>query len=93
MEIEITPGVIWNNNITIQSEEAISWFRSNVYEKMAHSKSWSETYIQPEYDNFQRPRRWVFDFDSFKVIVEREYIFSDSPSWAAKGDNVEFSKK
>ena len=49
MEIEITPGVIWNNNITIQSEEAISWFRSNVYEKMAHSKSWSETYIQPEY--------------------------------------------
>lgn len=93
MIIKLENRIVWDTELNTQSDEANEWFRNNILNKMAYSSDWSDKYVQPEYDKYQRPSHWCFEFDSFIVYVDREYINPDDSSWACKNDIIQFVKK
>lgn len=92
MIIKLENRIVWDTELNTQSDEANEWFRKNILDKMAFSPNWESEYVQPEYDNFQRPLLWHFDFENFSVHIMREYIHPNSSSWASKSDKIEFIK-
>lgn len=87
MRIELKEGVFWDTETTQQSDEAKAWLREEVYTKLAHNRNMTDL-VQPVYDDFDRPVRWIIVTSSVSVTVDRNYIKPDSGSWAWDNDMI-----
>lgn len=85
--IEVKEGVYWDEEAQRQSEEAMQWMKDEVLPKLAANKSDGEN-IQPTYDRFGRPVEWIVVTDRCTVVIRREYVNPQSPSWGMKKDIV-----
>lgn len=85
--IEVKEGVYWDEEAQRQSEEAMQWMKDEVLPKLAANKSNGEN-IQPTYDRFGRPVEWIVVTDRCTVVIRREYVNPQSPSWGMKKDIV-----
>ena len=92
MKIKLTEGVYWNTASNEQSEEARAWIRENVINGLGMSPD-ELGMILPELDQHRRPVRWVAEFDTFTVTVEREYVEPQGISWAMKADHISVTSK
>lgn len=85
--IEVKEGVYWDEEAQRQSEEAMQWLKEEVLPKLAANKSDGE-HIQPTYDRYGRPVEWIVVTDRCTVVIRREYVNPQSPSWGMKKDIV-----
>ena len=92
MKIELTTGAVWDTKSENQSEEARAWMRENVTNRLGMSPD-EQGMLIPELDKYQRPKRWVAEFETFTVTVEREYVEPQGFSWAMKTDHVTVTTK
>lgn len=83
MKIEVKENVFWDTEASIQSNDAIDWYNSEIYNNKMNK-------VIPEKDNLGRPIKWTIDEDTFIVVIERVYR---NRTWAKDKDIVTISQK
>lgn len=93
MLIELSKDVFWDTESEIQTEECNEWIREHVYQYLGmNPNDKGSDVLQPEYDEYKRPYKWVTGADDWELTVIRIYI-EDSASWAMKKDKINVIKK
>ncbi len=88
MNIELTAGVNWNTDLqpNEQTQEALAWMTENVKSKRAFDAT-SEN-VQPEWDEYGRPKQWVMTVGNIEVTVIWNYQKPESTEWAKFEDAI-----
>lgn len=93
-KVEVKPGIIWDNESVIQSEEATKWIQEEVHPRMAmNRREVGNGLVQPVYDDYRRPVLWVIDCENCTVTIEREYVDANSATWSLKKNTITVNAK
>lgn len=85
--IQITEEVLYDPTKEEQSEAYLNWLYNEFMSKIG-----GEECPVTENDKFGRPVEFVYQTDTAKVVVTREYIRDDG-SWAKKRDVITIEGK
>lgn len=83
MKIEVKENIFWDTEASVQSNDAIDWYNSEIYNDKMNK-------VTPEKDSLGRPSKWTIDEDTFTVMIERVYR---NKTWAKDKDIVTISQK
>ena len=89
MIIELINGVNWDTDLqpSEQTVEAQTWVEENIKAKRAFDVNNTDN-VQPEWDEYGRPKQWVITVGAIEVTVVWNYQKTESTEWAKYEDTI-----